>query len=340
MSNGTRNLLFFSTGWSRPFTGPKRSRGLASHSAGTLLGAADATPATTSRNTSFRVERGANDDLVVVVPALPSSPDSPSYRPAYRITYRREGGSNAPPCTSIVHAAPWIPRRADGDAVVRIPIRNCSSGEPVRIAVFCGARSLGERVIHGESHPPTAATSTPVPPAETSTDPITELSRLEIRVGRILSCERHPDADSLYVEQVDIGTSTRTIVSGLVPFQSREQLLERPVVVLCNLKPRAMRGVTSHGMLLCASNAEHTRVEPLQPPPHAQPGDLVTFRGHRANAYVEPGNRASKAFDRVAAGLTTDAEGVARFEDAAFEVVTESGREVCRAETIRNGRVS
>lgn len=52
----------------------------------------------------------------------------------------------------------------------------------------------------------------------------------------------------------------RTIVSGLVKYQTVEQLKGRDVIVLCNLKPRAMRGVTSHGMLLCASNEDHTVV--------------------------------------------------------------------------------
>jgi tRNA-binding EMAP/Myf-like protein len=52
----------------------------------------------------------------------------------------------------------------------------------------------------------------------------------------------------------------RTIVSGLVKYISMEELKGRDVVVLCNLKPRAMRGVTSFGMLLCASDAEHTKV--------------------------------------------------------------------------------
>lgn len=52
----------------------------------------------------------------------------------------------------------------------------------------------------------------------------------------------------------------RTIVSGLVKYQTEEDLLNRDVIVLANLKPRAMRGVTSHGMLLCASNEDHSVV--------------------------------------------------------------------------------
>ncbi|OSX69250.1 hypothetical protein BU14_1694s0002 [Porphyra umbilicalis] len=74
-----------------------------------------------------------------------------------------------------------------------------------------------------------------------------------------------------------------------------------------------MRGVASAGMLLCASDGGKGAVEPLAPPDGAALGDLVTFEGH-ASAPVAPGNRASKAFDRVVAGLRTTDEGVAVYE--------------------------
>ena len=52
-----------------------------------------------------------------------------------------------------------------------------------------------------------------------------DVSRLDLRVGRILTAEKHPDADSLYVEQVDVGEATpRTVVSGLVKHIPIEQV--------------------------------------------------------------------------------------------------------------------
>lgn len=69
----------------------------------------------------------------------------------------------------------------------------------------------------------------------------------------------------------------RTIVSGLVKYVALEDMQQRAVLVLCNLKPRNMRGIKSHGMVLAASNEEHTVVEPLAPPPGAQPGERVWF---------------------------------------------------------------
>uniref|UniRef100_A0A8C7GWS4 Tyrosine--tRNA ligase n=1 Tax=Oncorhynchus kisutch TaxID=8019 RepID=A0A8C7GWS4_ONCKI len=79
-------------------------------------------------------------------------------------------------------------------------------------------------------------------------------SRLDIRVGKVISVEKHPDADSLYLEKIDVGEAEpRTVVSGLVAYVSQEALQDRLVVLLCNLKPQKMRGVESQAMLLCAS---------------------------------------------------------------------------------------
>ncbi|KAF6259806.1 hypothetical protein COO60DRAFT_1294666 [Scenedesmus sp. NREL 46B-D3] len=114
-------------------------------------------------------------------------------------------------------------------------------------------------------------------------------------IGQITSIEKHPDADSLYVEQVDVGEpEPRTIVSGLVAFVPLEAMAARKVVVLCNLKPRSMRGVKSHGMLLCASNAAHDVVEPLQPPAGAAVGERVWFGDERLQSAPAEPNRVQK----------------------------------------------
>lgn len=142
---------------------------------------------------------------------------------------------------------------------------------------------------------------------------LTELSRLEIRSGKIIEIAKHPEADSLYVEKVDVGEAEpRTIVSGLVQFCSVDMLLNRDVVVLCNLKPRALKGITSFGMLLCASNTDKSQVEPLMPPPGSSVGSLMTFAGHKSEP-AEPGNRASKAYDKVADGFYVDDKGQATY---------------------------
>lgn len=112
------------------------------------------------------------------------------------------------------------------------------------------------------------------------------VSKLDVRVGLIKKVQKHPDADSLYVEEIDVGEeSPRTVVSGLVKYIPLEEmqvcyslpfsvpigyeslfillqllLQNRKVCVLCNLKPVTMRGIKSHAMVLAASNDDHTKV--------------------------------------------------------------------------------
>lgn len=101
---------------------------------------------------------------------------------------------------------------------------------------------------------------------------------LDIRVGRVVKAWRHEEADSLYVEQVDVGEAEpRTICSGLVNFVPLHLLQDKKVVVLANLKPRNMRGVKSCGMLMAASDASHENVELLVPPEDSLPGERIWF---------------------------------------------------------------
>lgn len=103
---------------------------------------------------------------------------------------------------------------------------------------------------------------------------------LDIRVGKILKAWRHEEADSLYVEEVDIGEpEPRIICSGLVKYIPLEQLQDKNVVVLANLKPRNMRGVKSSGMLMAASDVSHENVELLEPPEGVTLGERIWFGG-------------------------------------------------------------
>ncbi|MCL2192828.1 MAG: methionine--tRNA ligase [Treponema sp.] len=83
---------------------------------------------------------------------------------------------------------------------------------------------------------------------------------LDLRVAKIEKVERHPNADKLYVIDLEVGEGTsgtreeRTIVSGLVSFYTEEQLVGKRIVVAYNLKPAKLRGVQSRGMLLAAGD--------------------------------------------------------------------------------------
>ena len=85
---------------------------------------------------------------------------------------------------------------------------------------------------------------------------IEDFTKVELKVGTIISAEKHPKADRLLVEQIDLGDETRQIVSGIAASFSPEEVVGKKVIVVTNLKPVKLRGVESQGMILCASNAD------------------------------------------------------------------------------------
>jgi methionine--tRNA ligase beta chain len=162
---------------------------------------------------------------------------------------------------------------------------------------------------------------------------IEDIRRLEMRVGTIISAERHPDADSLYVEQVDCGDAEgpRTIISGLVKHIPIEQLPGRKVVVLCNLKPSKMRGILSSGMLLAASVSSGEGddakeiVELVNPPADAPNGEIIRVTGFEAPDFDEQlkSKTQQAVWTRVAEKLRTNSKREATFDSS--ELTTSCG---------------
>lgn len=85
---------------------------------------------------------------------------------------------------------------------------------------------------------------------------IDDFDKIDLRVGEILECKKHPKADKLLVSQVKIGDETRQIVSGVAQYYSPEEMKGKKVVVVANLKPIKLRGEESKGMILFADNGE------------------------------------------------------------------------------------
>jgi len=80
---------------------------------------------------------------------------------------------------------------------------------------------------------------------------------VDLRVGKILNVEDHPNADRLYVVKIDDGSDTeRTICAGLKQYYQPEEMVGKTVVFVANLKPRPLRGVTSEGMMLAADDGK------------------------------------------------------------------------------------
>jgi methionyl-tRNA synthetase len=83
---------------------------------------------------------------------------------------------------------------------------------------------------------------------------IEDFSKVELRVGLVLSAERVKGADKLMHMKVDIGEAEpRSIVAGIAEAYTPEQLVNRKVVIVANLQPRKLRGIESNGMIVAAS---------------------------------------------------------------------------------------
>jgi methionyl-tRNA synthetase len=83
-----------------------------------------------------------------------------------------------------------------------------------------------------------------------------DFTKMDIRVGTVLTCERVPKTDKLLKFTIDTGMDKRTIVSGIAAYYAPEDLVGKQVCVLANLQPRMIRGIESHGMILSAEQGD------------------------------------------------------------------------------------
>ncbi|CAM9829260.1 unnamed protein product [Pylaiella littoralis] len=167
-------------------------------------------------------------------------------------------------------------------------------------------------------------------------------TKVDLRVGLITSVQTHESADKLYCEEIDVGEEgPRNIASGLVPHYSLEDLKERRVIVMCNLKPRNLKGFKSQGMVVCAVEALEEgkeKVELVAPPEGSAVGERLTFEGISGGPF-DPVSAAQmekkKILDKVLPELATDGEGTVRWRGHAL--VSSCGP--CTAPSVRNGAV-
>ena len=161
---------------------------------------------------------------------------------------------------------------------------------------------------------------------------------LDLRVAEIKKVEDHPNADKLYVLQVDIGETGgtsfpafRQIVAGMKPYYKKEELIGKKIVVVKNLKPANLRGVESQGMLLAG--------QPFGKGPNPQnivgvltikgkPGDQVAPEGLKADTKQITYEQFSKVDLNVKVGK-------AYFEDRLLK----SGKEIVFVEKVKEGKV-
>jgi len=122
--------------------------------------------------------------------------------------------------------------------------------------------------VNMEQTPQPAAAGTAVPATTEPTEPalaapaqkpeisIDDFAKMDLRVGTIVKAEKVEKADKLLKLELDMGTETRTVVSGIALHFKPEEIIGKQVTVVANLAPRKMRGIESRGMILMAQNGD------------------------------------------------------------------------------------
>ncbi|HPC38404.1 MAG TPA: methionine--tRNA ligase [Exilispira sp.] len=82
------------------------------------------------------------------------------------------------------------------------------------------------------------------------------ISEVQIVAGKILEVNDHPEADKLYVLKIDIGTEIRQVVAGIKPYYLKDELVNKNICLVANLKPANLKGIQSNGMILAASSKD------------------------------------------------------------------------------------
>ncbi|RLN54725.1 hypothetical protein BBJ29_006083, partial [Phytophthora kernoviae] len=166
---------------------------------------------------------------------------------------------------------------------------------------------------------PKAPKPAKAPPADPNQP---EITKLDIRVGQIVKVWKHETADKLYCEEIDVGEDEpRQIASGLVHHYSLEQMQNRRLLVLCNLKPRNLVGFRSHGMVMCAAVSTEDgkeKVAFVDPPADAKIGERVMFEGLTGEPFTPAQVEKKKVLVALGDDMKTDENGIAKWKENVF----------------------
>ncbi|CAO3607068.1 unnamed protein product [Cunninghamella blakesleeana] len=165
------------------------------------------------------------------------------------------------------------------------------------------------------------------------------IHKVNLTIGTIIEAEPHPEAEHLYIEKVDIGEEEpRTIVSGLAKFIPIQELKNKKVIVVKNLKASRFRGVLSQGMLLAASNKDQTAVDLLTVPENSINGERLKIGNNEMEMQTpDPVLKPKqKIFEQVAEHLLTNDDGIATYKG--LPLVASTG--LVLSKIIKNGQIS
>lgn len=140
-----------------------------------------------------------------------------------------------------------------------------------------------------------------------------------LKVSKIVECEKHPEGDKLYILKLDCGEEEpRQIVSSIVPYYKKEELLGHNIVLVSNLKPANFRGVKSYGMLLAASDKDddsHSTCEVIFADDFA-PGTVLEYEGQpeteKITTYLKPDHFFALPMKTVGGVVTIDGKAIGK----------------------------
>ena len=132
-----------------------------------------------------------------------------------------------------------------------------------------------QKLLQGQANIAEAPAEKPVERAPVKPEIVyDDFAKLDLRTGRIITAEKLETADKLLKLEVDLGFEIRTIVSGIAMHFKPEEIVGRQVVVVVNLAPRKMRGITSNGMILMAESGGTLYF--VNPDEEVEPGAAVS----------------------------------------------------------------
>jgi methionine--tRNA ligase beta chain len=165
-----------------------------------------------------------------------------------------------------------------------------------------------------------------------------EFTKIDIRVGKIVKVWHHESADKLFCEHIDVGEETgpREIASGLRGHYSLEDMQDRLVLVVCNLKAAKIVGFVSNGMVLAAKSEDGTKVELVTPPEGSPVGERVFIEGLSGEPYSSAQVKKKKTWEAAAKDLKTGEGGVATWQGQVIQ--TSAGP--CKAASLEQAPIS
>ncbi|KAI0283982.1 nucleic acid-binding protein [Russula aff. rugulosa BPL654] len=236
--------------------------------------------------------------------------------------------------------APRIERKAlDTKKKEKPPKSTENSSSPAPVANKTEGSETKPDAIAGKEEKKKAAEKPKTTPAATEDAGSPIPSMIDLRVGHIVEVKKHPDADGLYVEQIDFGEESgpRTVVSGLVNYIPIEQMQDKWLVgVLASSLDVSFQATSKDG--------KEGGIEIVQPPPNSKPGDRVYFEGpeHEDKAPLSQLNPKKKIFETIQPGFTTletrEAAWVDPVTKTAHRIRTREG--VCQAPSLIGASLS